>query len=90
MNKARTVTLVCLAGGLLAGCVYPPPPPPRVVYRPAPPPVVVERPAPPPMIVERVPPPPIEHPYWVWRQGGWRWNGYRYVWMRGHYVERLS
>ena len=25
---------------------------------------------------------------YVWRPGHWRWNGFRYVWVRGHYVVR--
>nr|WP_321986008.1 hypothetical protein [uncultured Lichenicoccus sp.] len=42
-------------------------------------------PAPAP-IVERAPPPPPG--YYAWRPGHWRWNGYRYVWITGHYVLR--
>lgn len=40
----------------------------------------------PAQVVESVPPPPPG--YYVWRPGHWRWNGYRYVWARGHYVIR--
>lgn len=49
---------------------------------------VPPRPAgpPPAAVVENVPPPPPG--YYVWRPGHWRWNGYRYVWARGHYVVR--
>jgi WXXGXW repeat (2 copies) len=45
---------------------------------------VVIRTAPPNPIVETVPPPPGR--YYVWDPGHWRWNGNRYVWVRGHYV----
>ncbi|MBB3173209.1 hypothetical protein FHR90_001027 [Endobacter medicaginis] len=70
-----------LAGMILSGCVYEPPPH-RVI--------VAERPAPPPVIVEPPPPPPPAlHPYWVWRPGRWVWEG-RWVWHRGHYAERLG
>ncbi len=58
--------------GLLAGCVYPAPVP-------GPPP-------PPAPLVEAAPPPPPG--VYVWRPGHWRWNGFRYVWVRGHYVVR--
>lgn len=32
----------------------------------------------------RIPPdePPVHQ---VWREGHWQWNGYRYVWVAGHY-----
>lgn len=39
------------------------------------------------------PPPPVEvvpvvpHPGWVWQPGFWRWNGFRYVWIRGAYIQ---
>ncbi|HLH37002.1 MAG TPA: hypothetical protein VKX41_20180 [Alloacidobacterium sp.] len=46
----------------------------QVVVRVAPPPVVVERPGPPP------------RPGYVWVGGYHRWDGYRYVWVPGHYV----
>ncbi|HYY27032.1 MAG TPA: hypothetical protein VE860_03760 [Chthoniobacterales bacterium] len=47
---------------------------------------VVIRAAPPNPIIETVPPPPGRS--YVWDPGHWRWNGYRYVWIRGHYVRR--
>ena len=87
MRSIRRWLLLASGVGMLAGCVYePPPPPPRVVYRQAP----AVRPPPPPIIVEAPPPPPREHPYWVFERGHWRWDGYRWVWIRGHYVERLG
>lgn len=39
---------------------------------------------PPTPIYEAVPPAPGPGYYWV--AGYWRWNGYRYVWVRGHYA----
>jgi hypothetical protein len=51
----------------------PPPPPPN--YAPIPPPRV-----------ETVPPPPGAR--MVWEPGHWFWNGHRYVWVDGRYVER--
>jgi hypothetical protein len=71
-QSARSLVrlLLVAALGLPAGCVYAPAP-------------VSPPPAPIP-IVEQVPPPPPG--YYVWRPGHWRWNGYRYVWVRGHYV----
>lgn len=34
-----------------------------------------------------VPPdePPVGYGHRVWREGHWSWNGYRYVWVAGHY-----
>jgi hypothetical protein len=49
------------------------PPPPNYV------------PVPPPR-QEFVPPPPGER--MVWEPGHWRWDGFRYEWERGHYIER--
>ena len=42
---------------------------------------------PPPRPVERIPPPSHEHPYWAWHSGYHRWDGNRYVWVPGNYVE---
>ena len=39
--------------------------------------------APPAPVYEAVPAAPGPGYYWV--AGYWRWNGYRYVWARGHY-----
>jgi hypothetical protein len=35
-------------------------------------------------------PPPASSPQALWRSGYWTWNGVKYVWMRGHYVQRPS
>jgi hypothetical protein len=43
-------------------------------------------PPPPPVEVAPAPPPVVAGTYWAWRPGYWRWNGIRYVWIRGHYV----
>lgn len=41
--------------------------------------------APPPPRYEVVPP---HHRHgWVWEPGHWHWNGVRYAWIEGHYVE---
>lgn len=37
--------------------------------------------------VEVVPVRPVEHPNWVWQPGYHRWDGGRYVWVPGTYVE---
>lgn len=47
----------------------------RIVVRVGPPPVVVEHPGPRP------------HPGWVWVGGYHRWDGARYNWVGGHWVE---
>ena len=81
---ARRPALTLLSAATLAtlaGCYYPPPGPP-----PGPGPVAVAVPPTPVPIVEPVPPPPAA--FYVWRPGHWRWNGFRYVWIRGHYVPR--
>jgi WXXGXW repeat (2 copies) len=46
--------------------------------------VVVRIGPPPPRPVEVVPAP--RHRDWVWVPGYHRWDGRRYVWVRGHYV----
>jgi hypothetical protein len=52
------------------------------VAQPPPPPP----PGPPPAQYEAVPPPPGARV--IWEPGHWHWNGVRYVWFGGHYVER--
>lgn len=42
---------------------------------------------PPERPVETIPPPPHEHPNWAWHDGYHRWDGNRYVWVPGYYVE---
>lgn len=42
-------------------------------------------PPPPGLYHEMVPPPPGRH--MMWQPGHWQWNGHRYVWVRGHYVQ---
>lgn len=49
----------------------------RIVVRVAPPPVIVEHPGPRP------------HGGWVWVHGYHRWDGARYVWVSGHWVEPI-
>jgi hypothetical protein len=49
------------------------PPPPN--YAPIPPPRA-----------EVVPPPPGRRA--VWQPGHWHWDGYRYIWVSGRYVDR--
>jgi hypothetical protein len=66
--------LLLLAVLGVTGCVVAPPPP-----NPYPPP-----PAP---RVEVAPPPPRETV--VWEPGRWHWDGHGYVWINGHYVERV-
>jgi hypothetical protein len=44
--------------------------------------------APPPPRVEA--PPPAPSPLAMWQAGHWSWNGVRYAWAPGHYVERPS
>ena len=35
-------------------------------------------------------PPPASSPQALWRSGYWSWDGVKYVWVRGHYVQRPS
>ncbi|MBE7209975.1 MAG: YXWGXW repeat-containing protein [Gluconacetobacter diazotrophicus] len=74
-SSRRPLLLAALMLALpVAGCVYyPPPPPPR-------------RPPPPAPVVEVIPAAPSA--VYVWRPGHWRWDGYRYNWVRGRYVLR--
>ena len=48
---------------------------------------VVVRIGPPARPHEVIPPPPHEHPDWAWHAGYHRWDGNRYVWVPGNYVE---
>jgi hypothetical protein len=57
----------------IGSAVAQPPPPPN--YAPIPPPRA-----------EVVPPPPGGR--MVWEPGHWHWDGVRYIWIGGHYVER--
>lgn len=41
-------------------------------------------PPPPALYQEMVPRPP--GPRYIWEPGHWQWNGYNYVWIRGHYI----
>lgn len=34
------------------------------------------------------PPPPPPPPGMIWEPGHYRWNGYRYAWVPGHYIQR--
>jgi len=40
----------------------------------------------PPLRYEAVPPPRGER--FLWQPGHWHWDGFRYVWIGGRYVER--
>ena len=35
-------------------------------------------------------PPPAPSPQALWRFGNWSWNGVKYVWVPGRYIERPS
>jgi WXXGXW repeat (2 copies) len=48
---------------------------------------IVVRIGPPHRPYERVPQPPPEHRDWAWHAGYHRWDGGRYVWVPGTYVE---
>ena len=37
---------------------------------------------------ERVPPPPRDRREAVWEPGNWRWNGRRWIWVEGRYIDR--
>lgn len=37
---------------------------------------------------EPVPPPPGVQEAWLWQQGTWHWDGNRYVWRTGTWIER--
>jgi hypothetical protein len=45
---------------------------------------VMVRVAPPAPIVEVHDRPP--HPGWVWNDGYYRWNGHKYIWVKGRWV----
>ena len=47
--------------------------------------IVVRIGPPPPRPVEVVPAPPPAHRDWVWVPGYHRWDGHKYVWVRGEY-----
>src|SRR5262249_19226679 len=49
---------------------------------------VYVRVGPPPDRYEVMPPPPPGPHRWVWTRGHWRWDGHRYAWAHGRYIER--
>ena len=74
MMKLRSLLVACALGAAIAGGATPAN---AQVYVQA---------APPAPMYETVPVSPGSGYYWV--AGHWRWNGYRYVWVHGHYVYR--
>lgn len=40
---------------------------------------------PPPALYQEVVP-VLPSPRHVWQPGHWQWNGYNYIWVRGHYI----
>jgi hypothetical protein len=73
MKRNMRRLLPVLAILALAGCVVAAPPNPY--------------PPPPAPRVEVAPPPPRETV--VWEPGRWHWDGHGYVWIPGHYIERV-
>jgi hypothetical protein len=70
--KWLVVGATVFAIGIGSAGAQPPPPP---SYAPIPPPRA-----------EVVP--PLPGPRVVWEPGHWHWNGYRYIWIGGRYVDR--
>jgi hypothetical protein len=92
--------VLALAPFALVGCADEPASPPvattttvtREVTTPGP---VATRPVATDVIVTQAPPPVrvetqtvAPGPMYVWQKGYWRWNGARYMWIPGHWVER--
>jgi hypothetical protein len=81
MSRWRSlISILAVAGGMLAGAL--------LAAVPAGAQVFVNVPPPPPR-VERIPPPPGPPSAYVWDRGHWHWNGNRYVWSPGHYVRAV-
>ena len=74
MMKVRSLLVACALGAAIAGGAT------------AANAQVYVQAAPPAPIYEAVPGSPGAGYYWI--PGHWRWNGYRYVWIRGHYSYR--
>ena len=72
MNARKAIVTLCIAAGSLAALGATP----SLAD-------VFVRIAPPAPRVEVV---PAVRPGWIWQPGYWNWNGYRYVWARGHSV----
>ncbi len=49
--------------------------------------IVVRIGPPPPPVNETVPPAPNDHPNYAWQKGYYKYDGERYVWVPGRYVE---
>jgi len=79
-NKTMAFASVLLATALASGCVVEPAYRRPVVVAGGYATVVAPQP-PPPWTVERVRP----RPGYIWAPGYWRWDGRRYVSVRGHY-----
>jgi hypothetical protein len=83
MSRLAVTFVAILALGLGSAAAQGPPGPPPPGPPPGAPPPPAAVPAP---RYEAVPPPP--GPRVVWQPGHWHWNGVRYVWFPGAYVER--
>ena len=82
------VAAAVLSIATLAACSAPPAVP-RETLASAPAPAAVVAPRPPPPKRAEIPP-PSPSPQALWTVGHWKWNGARYVWAPGKYVERPS
>jgi hypothetical protein len=68
------------AGAQSVQIITPPPPQPQVLLAPS---------APPPPRVETIPPPPnADAQVMYWRPGHWMWDGVKWAWSGGQYVDR--
>jgi hypothetical protein len=76
MMNLRSLLLACAVGAVALGTALPAS---AQVYGGA-----YVQVAPPAPVYETVP--AVPGPGYTWVAGYWRWNGYRYVWVRGHYV----
>lgn len=80
------VAAAALNAVALFACSTPPATPVEVAAAPA---TIVVAPHPPPPTRAEIPP-PAPSAQALWRFGHWSWNGTRFVWNPGQYVERPS
>ncbi|MBV9201214.1 MAG: YXWGXW repeat-containing protein [Alphaproteobacteria bacterium] len=83
--------LAALSGFVLSACSTPAAPPAAAIpaiSADAQTPIVPAPRPPPPRRAEL--PPPAPSPQALWKYGHWRWNGQKYVWVPGLYVQRPS
>ena len=79
-DRAVGFAMVALGAAALGGCAAPGPNSTMAT-------AAIAAPYPPPAILAEIPP-PAPAPNSLWLVGHWNWNGAKYVWTPGQYIQR--